>query len=119
MKPVRYEPLSHSAYFALACFQCDLLSEHNITDRQTADGHETQSLLPATSFVQLANVYRGPGMDSVSLFCVATDDLEVALPSKLLPLCWRQPPTQEQQRPAIRGALGPMSDEKRSYSFQA
>ena len=89
IKTVGNEPFSHSAHLTFACFQCDLLSEHNITDRQTADGHETQSLLPATSFVNLAHVHRGPGMDPVSLSAVTTDDLEVTFSRELLPLCWR------------------------------
>jgi hypothetical protein len=86
METVRSEPSGHGAHLALACFQRDLLGEHDVSDRQSADRHETQPLLQATSFVDLAHVHRGPGVDPVPLSAVASDDFEVALPGELLPL---------------------------------
>src|SRR5829696_1839232 len=54
------------ARLAFAHLQSDLLSEHNVTYRQGADRHGTQSLLPATSSVTVAHVYRRPDMNPVS-----------------------------------------------------
>jgi len=91
METVRSEPPGHGAHLAFACFQRDLLGEHNISDRQGADRHETQPLLQATSFVDLAHVHRGPGVDPVPPSAVASDDLKVAPSAELLPLARRQP----------------------------
>jgi hypothetical protein len=87
MEAVRSEPPGHSARLALACFQRDLLGEHHVSDRQSADRHETQPLQRATSFVHFAHVDRGAGVDPVPLSAVASDDLEVAPLGELLPVC--------------------------------
>lgn len=91
METVRSEPPSHSAHLAFACLQRDLLGAHHISDRQSADRPETQPLLQATPFVDLAHVHRGPGVDPVPLSAVASDDFKVAPSAELLPLARRQP----------------------------
>ena len=91
METVRREPPGHGAHLAFACFQRDLLGEHYISDRQSADRHETQPLLQTTFFVDLAHVHRGAGVDPVPPSAVASDDLEVALLPELLSLARRQP----------------------------
>src|SRR5258705_217216 len=105
METIRSEPPGHGAHLAFACFQRDLLREHNVSDRQSADRHETQSLLQATPLVDLAHVHRGPDVDPVPLSAVASDNLEVALPGELLPLRRRQPLSQQPQRPALPLAI--------------
>jgi hypothetical protein len=89
IRTVRYESLANSARLAFACFQSDFLGEHNVANRQRADRHETQTLPPAASVVDLAYVHRGPGMDSVSPSGLAADNLKVSFPGKLLTLRWR------------------------------
>ena len=122
METIRSEPPGHGPHLALACFQRDLLREHNVSDRQGADRHETQPLLRATSLVDLAHVHRGTDVDPVPLSAVASDNLEVALPGELLPLRRRQPLSQQPQRPALRRALSAVPNEKgprRSYAGSA
>src|SRR5258708_8035622 len=91
METIRSEPPGHGAHLAFACFQRDLLREHNVSDRQSADRHETPPLLHATPFVDLAHVHRCPNMDPLPLSAVASDNLEVTLPCALLPLRPPQP----------------------------
>jgi hypothetical protein len=91
METVRREPPGHSAYVDFTCFQRDLLGEHDVSDRQTADRHETQTMLQAASFVDLAYVDRSPGVDPVMLSAIASDNLEIAFPGELLSLRRRQP----------------------------
>jgi hypothetical protein len=119
METIRSEPPGHGAHYAFACFQRDLLREHNVSDRQSADRHETQPLLQATTFVDLAHVHRGPDVDPVPLSAVASDNLEVALPGELLPLRRRQPLSQQPQRPALRRALSAVPNEKGSRRSHA
>src|SRR5437867_4492344 len=91
MEIVRSEPAGHGPRLVLACLQRDLLGEHDISNRQRADRHETQPLLQKTSFVDLAHVHRGPGVDPVPLSAVASDDLKVAPSAELLQLPPRKP----------------------------
>jgi hypothetical protein len=114
METVRSEPSGHSPHVAFARFQGDLLGEHDVSDRKSADRHETQPFLQATSFVDLGHVHRSPGVDPVSLSAVASDDLKVTPPDELLSLRRRQPSSQEQQRPALRRPLGAVPDEENS-----
>src|SRR6476620_1726453 len=94
-----------TAHLAFACFQCDFLGEHNVSDWQTTNWHETQPVLDTASFVDLADVDGGPGIDSVPLSAVAPDDLEVTLSCELLALRLRQPFSQHPQGPPLGRGL--------------
>jgi hypothetical protein len=57
METVRSEPPGYGAHLAFVCFQRDLLGEHNVSDRQSADRHEAQPLLQTAFLVDLAHVH--------------------------------------------------------------
>jgi hypothetical protein len=114
MERVGSEFPGHGVHVALACFKRNLLGEHDVSDRQSADRQETQSFLQAASFVDLAHVHRGPGMNPVPPSAVASDNIEIALPAEHLALRWRKPLPQQPQRPTLRRALGAVPDEEGS-----
>jgi hypothetical protein len=69
-----------AAHLALTRFQRDLLSEHDVADRQGADGYETEPRLWTTFFVDLTYVHRGACVNSITPSAIASNDLEVAFP---------------------------------------
>jgi hypothetical protein len=112
---VRNESSGHGEGAALAAFQCDLLGEHHVSDRQFAHRPETQAEPRAAFFVDLADVRHGARIDPVLLARVAADDFEISLFRELRPLHRRQPLPQKPQGSAFRSSLGAESDEKSPY----
>src|SRR5882724_625345 len=112
---VRNESSGHREGAALAAFQCDLLGEHDVSDRQLAYRPETQAEPRAAFFVDLADVRHRARIDPVLLAGLATDDFEISSFRELRPLRRRQPIPQEPQGPALRSSLGAVSDEQSLY----
>jgi hypothetical protein len=85
-RDIRNESSSHCERAALGAFQCDLLGQHDITDRQLAHPQKTQPERQVAVFIDLADVRRSAGIDPVPLAGIAADNLEIALFRELRPL---------------------------------
>src|SRR6185295_13036373 len=78
-RAIRNESSGHCERAALGAFQCDLLGQYDITDRQLAHRQKTQPQRQVAVFIDLADVRRGAGIDPVPFAGIAANNLEIAL----------------------------------------
>ena len=87
-KPPWWRHVRHRDRVGLEKLECQLLSQHDVADREVALRCEAQHVLTSAVLVKTLNIQRSAVSDSIAPPAIASNDIEIVMPRQLLTLGW-------------------------------